>query len=620
MCGIAGFNGVGEDADLDVVRRMTDSIIHRGPDDSGYYLRRGTALGHRRLAIIDVAGSLQPMTSGDGRFTLVFNGEILNYRELARASSARRGTSGDTEVLLNLLASEGVGALSKLKGQFAFALYDSHDDSLLLARDRAGILPVFYTVRPDGFYFASEVKAFRPVFSPEIDRASLSSFLFQRAVPAPNTLIDGVSKLSPGEWISVSKGRIQQRGFFWQPQIPSVVNELPADDLVGELDALLQRAVELAMVADVPVGAYLSGGVDSSLIVAMAAKLHGSDRLKTFAAGFVGSDDDERSYARHVSEVLGTDHHEVEMDAADFLGDLSRLSWFRDFPISETSDIAVAALARLASDHVKVVLSGEGSDELFGGYPKYRYATTTNRVGVVPTAVRQPVLRLLRKTVGPRSERLATALRAFEGSTDAARYRGWFSPFSEREVRALLVDSNARPLSAEQLSGDGIQKQTIVDFTSWLPDNLLERGDRMTMASSIELRPPFLDNDVIDFALGLPSSVKLRGGTTKWIVKEVARRWVDDSVVDRKKIGFKLPIDRWFRTDLADSVVDLLTSRDAQIASWFDLGEVRRLISAHQSGRVDHSKQIWPLLSLEVWARQAFAPAGAEPAHRNVVP
>lgn len=605
MCGIVGVvEFTSPQADLGLVRAMTDTIVHRGPDGEGHTVEGPVGLGHRRLAIIDVAGSPQPMTSADGRCTIVFNGEILNYRRLRDSMDVEWRTHGDTEVLLELLAGRGVAALPELRGQFAFGLLDHRDGSVLLARDRLGILPLFHATTAERFAFASEAKALVPATGPAaVDHASLPDYLVQRAVPSPHTLIDGVSKLAPGSWMRVWPDGRTESGTYWSLRTarpPVTITPAAAVDRLGEL---LRDAVDDALVADVPVGAYLSGGVDSSIIVALTAQAAKAGRLATFAATFPGSAHDESAYARRVSERYGTDHHEIPIDPEQFHDDLWRLTRYREFPISEASDVAVASLAALASQHVKVVLSGEGSDELFGGYPKYRFAGTAEMVGKLPARLRQRPLELVRTTAFAKNDRVSSALRAFEGAGQHDRLRSWFSPYSEREI-ARLCPGPGRTTPPTLVPGDDpVAAMSRNDLGSWLSDNLLERGDRMTMASSIELRPPFLDARVVEFALALPSAIKLHDRTPKWPVRELARRYIDADLIDRPKIGFRVPVGEWFRGRLRPEVEDLLLSGSSHCRQWLDAPYIDELVREHLSGAADRAKQLWPLVSLEVWAR-----------------
>ena len=398
MCGIAGvIRFDGEPVESSLLRAMADRLAHRGPDGEGYLSRGSVGLAHRRLAIIDLAGSAQPMSSPDGSLHVCFNGEIFNYRALRDELPFPYRTGGDTEVLLSAYAADGEGSVRRLRGQFAYALFDEPQQAVTLFRDRVGVLPLYYHVDGRRLAFASEIKALEPAM-PEglsVDTASLDDYLTRRAVAAPYTLFAGVRKLLPGHSLRVdTSGRIDTRTYWELPDARDTV-DLSADEAVEAVGAALDAAVADALVADVPVGAYLSGGVDSSLIVATATRLRGGAQVETFAAGF-GAPTDELHHARRVAELVGSNHHEVTLRPDDFSNAWRDLSWHRDAPLSEPADVAVWSLATEARKRVKVVLSGEGSDELFAGYPKHRYAGLSERVGVVPASVRTPLLRARR--------------------------------------------------------------------------------------------------------------------------------------------------------------------------------------------------------------------------------
>jgi asparagine synthase (glutamine-hydrolysing) len=613
MCGIAGvvrFDGEGVSAD--VLSQMTSLLRHRGPDDEGFWFASGVGLGHRRLSIIDVAGSAQPMVHADERHVIVFNGEIVNYEALRATYNLTCSTAGDTEVLLQLLVLRGIPVLSELRGQFAFALYDTVDGSLLLARDRLGIIPLFTAKTADSFSFASEPKALVPSVGALMpDENHLAELLMFRAVGAPATPFRGIDKVLPGHWVRVDRSGNASGGAYWNLNQPTATSTRSPAQVVDEFDRLLRQSVEENLVADVPVGAYLSGGVDSSLIVAHAAAVHGAG-LKTFSAAFdVGFD--ERPFARNVAERFGTDHYEVVVSASDYFDELQRLTWFRDSPISEPADVAVAALARLASEHVKVVLSGEGSDELFGGYSKYRFAKLAALGAKAPARLRIRGLPVVERIAGTRLGAGIQVLRALEASTDWLRNAAWFASFTEAEVRRLTGNANFSPRPDVVLTGDAVKRMGTVDMTAWLSDNLLERGDRMTMASSIELRPPFLDPRLVDFARSLPSSITNKGNTPKWPVRMAAKRYVDASNIDRPKTGFSVPLSAWFRGDLRERVTDLLVGPAAKSGDLVDANEIRRILNDHQRGKVDAWRQIWALLTLELFCRQLADPAGHAP-------
>jgi asparagine synthase (glutamine-hydrolysing) len=355
-------------------------------------------------------------------------------------------------------------------------------------------------------------------------------------------------------------------------------------------------------VADVPVGAYLSGGVDSSLIVGLMAAQASGGQLSTFSAGFGSDSLDELPFAREVSKHFQTSHHEVHLQADDYIKLWAPLTWHRDAPISEASDMAVHSLARLASEHVKVVMSGEGSDELFGGYPKHQYAGFTRAAGLAPSAVRSAVLTALESRLPPHQVKFRTAVRALLGDTERDRYEAWFGSFTPAETRALTGRDPRQPSMAPlDRHGDALRRMLVTDTRAWLPDNLLERADRMSMAASLETRPPFLDRDVVEFAFGLPSTFKVRRGASKWVVKQLALPLLPPGIVDRPKAGFRAPLSSWFKSGLRDMAWSRLLDQSSFAAQVLDRDTVESLLRRHDSGSTDEAVRIWTLLALEVW-------------------
>lgn len=616
MCGIAGLLRFdGQTVRSDVVDAMMATLQHRGPHDEGRWCSGSVGFGHRRLSIIDVAGSHQPMISADERWTLVFNGEIFNYRELRKdLGDYPFHTSGDTETILAGIVKHGIRFVDKLVGQFAFAAYDRQARVLHLVRDRLGVLPLYYMISPDQMIFGSEVKALLAAMpnGPKVDVSSLDAYLWGRSVPSPYTLFEGVRKLEPGHRAEVdASGRLTDH-CYWQPPVADSPGAWTAQDAVEAVDEALDKAVQSALVADVPVGAYLSGGVDSSLIVAKAARFH-SGKLKTFAAGFGDFRYDELGFARLVSDHVGSDHHEVHVNAADFEDLWQTLTWHRDAPMSEPADFAVFRLAQAAREHVTVILSGEGGDELFGGYPKYKAARAIAAASRVPGRVRRVIGESVDSHLPARLGRFRIALRVWATPGRDEQFRTWFAPFSATERRALLGPATPRATTpSTDIPNDAIRAMLLADLKAWLPDNLLERGDRMSMAASLELRPPLLDHRLVELAFRLPSTVKVRSGQTKWALKEVARRYVPGEIVDRRKVGFRVPLDAWFRTSLRDSVFDRLTRPNSFVGEVFDRAAVRRLLERHDSGAYNEEIRIWTLMSLQVWHDTFFArtPAG----------
>lgn len=611
MCGIAGIRRFdGAPVDPGLLRAMTSRLVHRGPDDEGYWIDGAVGFGHRRLSIIDLSGSLQPMASADSACRITFNGEILNYQALRRRVAYPYRTHGDTETILACYMAHGEAAFGDLEGQFAFALHDARDNSLLLARDRIGILPLYYYVDADFFAFASEIKALLPAIpAVKVDTRSLDAYLERRAVPAPYTLFEGVRKLPPAHTLRVGERGIERERRYWSIPTTSSRIDVTPQQAVDELATRLRAAVESALVADVPVGAYLSGGVDSSLIVALMSDLRGGKGVKTFSAGFGDPRHDELPYARQVSQLLGTEHHEVIVGTEDFRALWSKLTWHRDAPVSEPADVAVFKLAELARRSVTVVLSGEGSDELFAGYPKHRYAGLSATAGIVPAALRSPLLGLVQSLAPPSASRLRIAARALSGRDRAERFSNWFAPFTRPERRSLLHDAPSHPAPdwVQPPEGDALRQMLMQDVQTWLPDNLLERGDRMSMAASLELRPPFLDRNVVEYAFQLPSSLKLREGRTKWLVKEVALRYLPDQIVNRRKVGFRVPLDSWFRDGLETFAWDTLTAQSSLTSELMDRAAVRKLLERHRRRQSNEEMRIWALLCLEIWHQGFFA-------------
>jgi asparagine synthase (glutamine-hydrolysing) len=594
----------GRAPDAGLLQEMAATLGHRGPDGQGHLVRGGVGLAHRRLSIIDLEHSPQPMSSADGRLHVCFTGEILNSRRLRAQTSYPYRTDGDTEALLATHARFGPAAVERLIGQFAYALYDEATDELWLHRDRLGILPLYYYADREIFLFASETKALLRGLGriPPIDLDSVSDYLARRSVPAPWTLLEGVRKVEPGTSLRVDGAGVCRSRRYWTIPVPRRPRQVTDAEAVASLRSALTTAVDRCTVADVPVGAYLSGGLDSSLIVALMSRRRDGEAVQTFAAGFGDPRFDELPAAREVSRLCGTTHHEVRVGAEDFTALWERLSWHRDGPISEASDVAVYRLAELAGRHVKVVLSGEGSDELFAGYPKHRHARVTHAAGLLPHALRRGVLGRVERVLPAALGRPRIAVRALTERTAAERMEAWFAPFLAPERAALLRGERGHGGDLPRPSrGDALTRMLTLDAQRWLPDNLLERGDRMSMAASVELRPPFLDVDVVDLAFSLPSSVKLRAGTGKWVVRQVARQLLPAAVVDRPKVGFRVPLDAWFRTSLREMARERLTDRESLAAELFDRRAVERLLRDHESGRRNEEHRLWPLLSLEMW-------------------
>ncbi len=623
MCGIAGWIGLVQgEATL---HAMTGRIRHRGPDGEGHVvlpLGDGltVALGHRRLSIIDLATGAQPMQSHDGRYTVVFNGEIYNYLELRTelvAKGAVLRTSSDTEVILEAWRAWGPDCLARFRGMFAFALHDRTDNSVTLARDPFGKKPVFFSVlqagRGEGIVFGSEIAALLeyPTVTAELDPESLHDYLCWRYVPGPNTFFRGIRKLAPGSMIRWQNGAWREQRYWIPPEAQGGGRmPVPSDPVEGFLE-IFDEAVRLRMRADVPVGAFLSSGLDSSSIVATLRHL-GVPEIRTFSVGFRGDADAELPAAAETARLLETIHTQIELDVDQMLDLLPMLSRHRGAPMSETADLPIYMMSMEAARDVKVVLSGEGADELFAGYPKHMAEAHFGRFapsGLAALAGRTMVASaaLLPGLAG----RIGIAGRAFGERDFDTRMVRWFGAISPAE-RAGLWTGPAGSRSVDRMpfaaaaEASPLRRVLHFDQTSWLPDNLLERMDSMTMAASIEARAPFMDVRLAEYASSLPEHWRIKGRTTKRIVREALRPRLPQAVLRRPKNGFRMPVGAWFRGPLRARFHDLLLGPDAVTRDYIDRRVLLRYSEEHANGSRDHSKTLWSLFALEIFLQEFF--------------
>ena len=614
MCGIAGLLSFKKEKIAnEILYSMGERLLHRGPDAGDIWHDKTGSVGfsHRRLSIIDLAGSPQPMTSTDKTATICFNGEIFNYQDLRKNWDYPYKTNGDTETILAGYTIDPNGFINNLRGQFAFAIYDETTTTLHLYRDRLGILPLYYFNDGSKFVFASEIKALLVAIGkmPEIDKKGLSDYLAQRGVPAPNTLYSEIKKLEAGHHLSVTlDGQIDDSIWYEVPQFDGSQQDLDSISAANKLDEILYESVGAALVADVPVGAYLSGGIDSSIICAMISKHRDNEpgALSTFSARFTdGSSLDETPFARTVSDLLKTDHHEVSVAPEDFIETWPKLSYQFDAPIPEPPDIAFSFLAKKARENVTVVLSGEGSDELFAGYPKYQYASMVDLARKAPKAIRTPMFNALEKMLPASMNRQRTLIRAAAQKSEVESFRTWFAPFTEHERKELFDHEGYKTLEKvhSQAKGDVVSRMGYQDLHAWLADNILERGDRTSMMHSLELRPPFLDVKVLEFARQLPSHLLVDRSTGKKVVRDVAKKYLPYEIFERPKHGFKVPLDDWFRGNLRDFAYDHLTSSGSLSREMFDQKFVRDLLDNHMAKKFNDGMRIYTLVALELWYR-----------------
>jgi asparagine synthase (glutamine-hydrolysing) len=620
MCGIAGaIVNAASPMDSATLARMLHAIEHRGPDGHGareYAAADGSRvfLGHRRLAIIDPVGSPQPMCDDTAGLALTFNGEIYNFRELRerlKAVGHRFTRDSDTEVLLRAYQHWGPGVVEHLRGMFAFAVWDSHRQRLFLARDRFGEKPLFLREEDDGIYFASEIKALLQVAKPrpEVNLSAVWDYLAYRYVPGPRTLFRGIRKLAPGTCATWEAGRLTERRYWVAPDRAPAPPSRANGEAVGEFLDRLDESVKMQMVSDVPFGAYLSGGLDSSTIVALMTR-HNS-RVKTFSVGFTEGAYSELEYAGEVARHFGTDHHELVVDSADLIQHLPKLVGFRDAPVTEPSDIPIYMLSKEASKSVKMVLTGEGSDEVLGGYPKHvfeRFAQGYQQL--VPGYIRHHLIQPLTQSLPYGFRRAKTAVTNLNIEDWPERYARWFGALNNRErdeLTVLRVSASGRecrpPFDADPQASP-LRRILYSDQTSWLPDNLLERGDRMTMAASIESRVPFLDHELAGYVSSLPDHYRVKGMKTKWILRQAGRSLIPEKILNRPKVGFRVPVNKWFQGPMKDYLRDHLQGADSKTRAYYDPQVLDRVVGDHIEGRQNHEKLLWALLNLEIWHRQ----------------
>lgn len=612
MCGILGFVGLaGQPMDREAFIRARDTMTHRGPDDGGIYQDGSVLLGHRRLSIIDLGGGHQPMAAADESVWTIFNGEIYNFREL-RDELSRKGhafkSASDTEVILRLYLEEGVGGFERLNGIFAFAIWDRRSGEMHLVRDQLGIKPLYYAETPRGLVFASEVKVLLAtgLVAPMLESEAIPEYLVYRDVSGERTLFRGVRRLLPGHRLTLHDGRIGVHRYWNLVDDQAPVFEGSFEAAVNALESLLDDAVQMQMVSDVPLGTFCSGGVDSSLVTALAAR-HASGPINTFSVGFDEAAFDESVYARQVAAHCSTRHHEVRISNRQFADQLERLIWHNDEPLHFPNSVHIHAVSELARHHVTVVLTGEGADELFAGYPRYQIPVLLARWRRVPGPVRW-LVRNLGQVLG---DHRVQKLDRFTG-----RPAGWeilmnsaSSDARRLEIEGLdeqLAVSDYRRAAFEATAGypDPVTRVSLLDQQTYLV-SILNRQDKMSMATSIESRVPFLDPRVVRFAHALPTAFKQGRLDNKRVVKALAMRHLPAEVIKRRKSGFGVPLADWFRAEEGLGALLAATAGDSLVGEVFGEGAVQALHAEHRAGRADHSDALWAALNLALW-RKAF--------------
>jgi asparagine synthase (glutamine-hydrolysing) len=622
MCGIAGFvesshttSPFGPDQSRALVHRMCDVIRHRGPDDEGVWVDEGVALGMRRLSIIDLSTGHQPIHNENQTVWIVFNGEIYNFRELRlelEGAGHRFYTATDTEVIVHAYEQWGKGAITRLRGMFGLAIWDTRSRTLLVARDRIGIKPMYYATTNGRLYFGSELKSLleAPDVPRDLDAAALDHYLSFLYTPRDGSIFKSVRKLPPGHLMTWTGGRLAIEQYWQMPATETFTGS--EEEAVHGLRAVLSDAVRSHMISDVPLGAFLSGGVDSSLVVGLMSELS-SARVKTFSIGFDEPAFDELEHARRVADHFGTDHHEFVVKP-DGVGILDKLISHFDEPFADSSAIPTWYVSEMARRHVTVVLSGDGGDELFGGYDRYLphpHVAAFDRYSP----------RALRRVAALAADRLPHGARGKNflrhvGRNDQGRYLDAIRFFGADEKPALLTPELRRAIDGpdaetrlarhfERLAPLPWPSQMMrFDAETYLPEDILTKVDRMSMAHSIESRVPLLDNDVIAFAASLPAAMKIKNGRRKHVLKEVAATLLPRDILDRKKQGFGVPLGTWFRGHLRELFADTLLSPTALQRGYFQPAFVNRIVAEHLAGTRDHTLRLWQLLVFERWNRE----------------
>ena len=622
MCGIVGILSLDpcRPVDPERVQRMRDVLAYRGPDGAGLWADGPVALGHRRLAIVDLAGGHQPMANEAGSVCITYNGEIYNHLAL-RASLEQRGhryrTWSDTETILHLYEEEGERCVERLRGMFAFALWDRARSRLLLARDRLGIKPLYYAVSDSELLFSSEIKAILAAggIRPEFNKIVLPEYLANRFLSGEETFFQGVRKLLPGRTLSWSHHEAPRQRRYWR--LPLVQTETNGDGLAGaarEVRERLSSCVRSHLMSDVPLGLFLSGGLDSSGLAALMAPML-KEPIRTFAVGFSEVEANELAYARRVARAVAAEHREVVISPGEFFAVLPRLVWHEDEPIAFSSSVPLYFVARLARNFVKVVLTGEGADELFLGYNRYRMAFWNARLArmasiLAPSRVGNGNAALIRRLPGPlRKVAERTFLALPEGPRGLAFEN--FAVFPEALRRQLLapgqLSEQADPFEValrcyREAEGGMLARMSCADLQTYLVE-LLMKQDQMSMAASIESRVPYLDHELVEHVASLPPRFKLPFWTTKAVLREALRDLVPREVLARKKMGFPVPLGRWFRGPFAWLVEQVLLSSRALDRGLFDPAVLKRLFREHREGAADHGERLWLLLNLEIWQR-----------------
>ncbi|MDB4868436.1 MAG: asparagine synthase [Cohnella sp.] len=609
MCGISGILSFSDTMipTPAMMKKMTDRMYHRGPDHTCFEIMDGMGLGFNRLSILDLQDGSQPMPNEDQSMWLVFNGEIYNYKSL-RSLLENKGhlfrTQTDSEVILHLYEEHGEDCLSYLRGMFSFAIWDRQKQRLFAARDHFGIKPFYYHIDVDKMVFASEIKSILEIDSvtPSVDSNSLMNYLTFQYVPQPHTMFEGIRKLEPGHFIQVDKNGNMIKKRYWQPLFEPEYR--PIETFVEEIRGKLKESVKLHRQSDVARGSFLSGGIDSTAISAMMSQ---EEPIKTFSVGFEG-DQNENTYARLMAESMGTDHYEEVISPEQFFSDTLKAVWHMDEPLADPSAIAVYRLCRLAKDHVTVVLSGEGADELFGGYRIYREPESLKPITWIPEGMRSSLHKMLHKI--PFSFYGKNYMH--RGFTPLERrYYGNAKVFDENEKDLMTIFQHqmhsawkpsyeiTKSIYEESRHMDDVSRMQLIDMNLWLPGDILMKADKMSMAHSLELRVPFLDKEVFEIARKIPASYRIAQHTTKYVFRKAMRGIVPDDVLTRPKLGFPVPLRHWLHGEFGDRMLEQMEA--SGISEWIRMDHARAMLTKHRQGVGNYSRKLWTLYIFSLW-------------------
>lgn len=618
MCGICGIYAFDPERTIEraLLCKMSDVQVHRGPDASGIYLGKNVGIAHRRLSIIDLSGGQQPMSNEDETVWITFNGEIYNYlelREILLSKGHQFKTRSDTEVIIHAYEEYGPDCVTRFRGMFSFAIWNAKERELFAARDRMGIKPFYYTVCNGVFIFASEIKSILADkdVPRQVNTEALHHYLRLRYVPGPMTMFQNIWKLLPGHYIRIRESKVETKKYWDIAELGSAemghTDRQTDKQIEEELIPFLEECIRMRLMSEVPLGVFLSGGVDSSLLVGMMRQMS-VDRIKTFCIGpEKGQGKGEFDYARLVADRYETEHHEFRMSSQLFYDFLPEYVWHMDEPISDPASIPLYFLSKYSKPHVTVVLSGEGADEIFGGYYIYKKMLLLEKFHRVPDSARGAFLKIVKPLAGNGKGRryIDLAMLPLE-----SRYRGVSSVFSSEALKMLCLGSGGYANQLDQIfdayygrtaGAPALNRMLYIDLKTWLPDDLLIKADKMTMAASQELRVPFLDHRLVERMFSLAADQKVRNNETKYLLKKIATPLIPEAIIKRKKVGFHTPIEIWFKGDLNKTAEEVFLDRESACRTYFNTEFISYLLAEHRNGAKNFSEQLWNLMVFEFW-------------------